>query len=157
MKKLISLLLCALMIMSLSIAAFAAPAPDVGDESFAPAGTNKPGAEVQAHSHIWTADGTVNGDYTYRDEFFCAIPVYPQYKCSCGAKKPGDNPIDYKFPVPHNGAPYAASCNGTIQTWQCTCNRCGGRFITTRDCPAGPHTPGYCNVLPVSIDIKEVM
>ncbi len=145
MKKMISLVLCALMAASLCLTAFAVDAP--GSEG---------GIQPQNHIHSWIEDGTVNGGYTYHDELFCSIPVYNRYTCTCGAVTIGSAPIGYKFPIPHKGPPYAASCDGGTQTWRCTCNTCGGHYIETWPCLGKDHKNG-CSALPVSLDTITVM
>lgn len=150
MKKLISLILCALTIMTLSLTAFATPAPvDKSGETMSPAGSNKPSAEVQSTcAHSWGYVRTVYNGYVWRSNSTCALEVCHKLRCNICNIATKDE-FEYMDPASHSGSVYAASCSGTVQTWHCTCSRCGGHFTKTITCPGGPHTPGYCKVLPV--------
>lgn len=98
MKRFISLLLCALMVLSLFTTAFALPTN--GDD-----------------------DATLNGIRTPSPSFVC---------------------------VHYGGTLYSATCNGTEQTWYYrNCVFCKRYYTSTRSCPAGPHNPARCDVLPI--------
>lgn len=150
MKKFTSFFLCALTIMTLSLTAFAAPAPD-GKSGETMSGSNKPSAEVQATTHTCIGGETVGYTWdthiSYINNDTCGRRGYIYKRCViCGDVV---TEISYTDTASHSGSVYAASCSGTVQTWHCTCSKCGGHFTKTITCPGGPHTPGYCKVLPV--------
>lgn len=147
MKKLISLLLCALILVSLSIPAFAASASEnSGVGSMSPAGANKPEAEAQAtaHTHDWVWQYSVNGGYTAKGSG-CAAITYHKYTCACGAT------YDAREIGPeesHSGALFSASCDGHWQTWTYDCKKCNSSYNEMKMCPNKGHT-GPCTRLPV--------
>ena len=149
MKKLISFFLSALTLVSLSLTAFAAPASEsAGDASMSPASSNKPGVEVQATTHMCIKGSLVgrtwDTNYTYFDENTCRRGVYSYYSCTICNGLIFETTYDT---ASHSGPVYAASCSGTVQTWHCTCSRCGGRYTETHACQGKDHRNG-CQWLP---------
>lgn len=145
MKKLISLFLCALMVMSLSATAFAMPINGDDDATLnGTGGTTQPGAEPQSHTHSWEWVSTSNGGYQSQGNG-CAQVIYRKWKCPCGATYES---TETGKTEPHSGPVYAASCNGSTQTWQRTCSKCGDHYTTTTPCPGKDHKNG-CQWLPV--------
>lgn len=149
MKKLISFFLCALTLVSLSLTAFAAPAAESkGNSPIFPAGSNKPGAEVQdaTHKHNWVWQYSTNGGYKVSNSG-CAAIIWHHAECACGAT---DDSRIIEPEKPHSGGTlYNATCNGADQTWYYTsCSRCGHYYTETHACLGKDHKSG-CRWLPV--------
>lgn len=150
MKKLISLLLCALMLVSLSIPAFAASASEnSGVGSMSPAGANKPEAEVQSTciNHSWGYFETVYNGYVWRSNSTCALEVCHRYRCNNCNVAPRVI-LEYMDPASHSGALFSASCDGHWQTWTYDCKRCNSPYNEMKICPNKGHQ-GPCTRLPV--------
>lgn len=141
MKKMISLVLCALMAASLCLTAFAVDAP--GGEA---------GIDPQSscpHTERISMDASVDkGTFVNQGDGTCANPSFNKEKCTaCGKIFFAYTPI-YVNATAHSGSPYQASCNGTTQTWHCNCGRCGAYYVETHTCYAPSHKNG-CPALPV--------
>ncbi len=155
MKKLISLLLCALMITSLSLTAFAAPASESkGNSPIFPASTSEPDAEVQAYctTHsINYADPIVDVGprVAIPGTGTCGQPISHSYRCrNCPYKTDPENK-GYQSILSHNYMRDITSrCDGYTQylTYGCSYG-CGSSTVTTRVCPSAGHS-GACRWLP---------
>lgn len=141
MKRFLSLLLCALMLMSLTVAAFALTPEEESKEPMSPPIS---GAEPQACDHHWvyTAGAPI---YEYLDNTYCLETARRIRRCSCGVMEIEDMGTE---PVPHDGPVYNAYCSGGMQTWFCTCNHCYNSYTIQFTCPGKDHRSG-CNWLPL--------
>lgn len=139
MKKILSLVLVVVMIMAMTIPAFAASTDEV-----APCADTCTSHTV--NNPIYTED-----DYEY-------VAAGPGKNCrkitttyyECGVCHKIFSNVTSRILVSHSKTPVDASCNGTYQTIKYNCKNCGGYYYTTDDepCPGAVHTPGKCNWLP---------
>lgn len=151
MKKLLSLALCAVMLMALALVAFADEPHDSIPDYINGTGGSKPGAEPMdfcVHTYI-----TVKASDRYISEgpSGCSRRIAYVTSCTkCGAFL-DDASYTEKFPVtPHNNRVYQATCNGVTQIWYNRCSNCNYTSTENKPCPAAPHKNG-CNFLPVAV------
>lgn len=137
-KKLVTLLLALMVLLSLGVPAFANAPIEVEP-------LNGPCA------HTWVKQ---TSDIRYRslDDEYCQ-PYQQVYQiCSkCNAVNPDydihDEWLAYKQKHKKSSLIYA-TCNGTTQSWYYQCVRCGYAIYEKYDCPKAGHT-GPCNWLPI--------
>lgn len=157
MKKILALTLCVVMLMALSLTAFAdAPNDRCEIDSTNSTGGSNPGAEPQATCghNSWRIE-------PYYDTTECAyvsnaghhFAMYDKMVCTvCGCLyslvRNGFGPT-----VPHSGGTlYNATCNGTTQTWYYrSCSACHANYTTLIPCAGGPHPNRPCIWLPLSV------
>lgn len=133
MKKILSLVLAVVMIMAMAIPAFAASENEVAP------------CAVCTGAHT---KGTYQGKDTYYQKYgeMCQFFVVKHYECSVCHKLFSETTITTEN---HNKIIKTATCNGTTQTWNQRCSKCGGYFTKYVTCPEAGHTPGNCSRLPI--------
>lgn len=136
MKKILSLVLAVVMIMAMTIPAFAATADEVAPCAVC-TGSHTPGT--------FQSYGT---DYAYGGTTKCNYVRIAFYECSV-CHKNFDTIVEVIKTLDHNPKMSDSSCNGTTQTVKWNCTRCGG-FVkyTYPACPNAGHS-GNCQWLPV--------
>ncbi len=156
MKKLLSLALCAVMLMPLALTAFAdEPLPDDPLFYMHSTGGSEPGAEPQAYctTHTWDYANpsiTTGSRQTYPSDITCcAYPVVYTFRCrNCPATMKETR--GYQNILTHNyNRGLTSSCNGTTQslTYGCAYG-CPATTIRTQRCPGAGHSSNYCRWLP---------
>lgn len=134
MKKILSLVLAVLVIMAMTIPAFAV------EEDVAP-------CAVICTTHT---KGTYQGrSYTseYGSTTICYTVVTDFYECATCHKI--YSVLVSKTAGSHSTSVLSASCNGTTQTWVNRCTKCAFKITTYHPCPKPGHISGNCNWLPI--------
>ena len=140
MKKILALVLAVVMIMAMTVPAFAATEDEV-----APCATScskhTPGTNL-GEDHDYNSTGSGTGKK-------CHYTVTTYYRCSVC------DDIFSKVTVSkyynHVATPVHATCNGEYQTIKYNCYNCGGYYYTdyNHPCPGAGHISGNCNWLPI--------
>lgn len=154
MKKCLSLLLCMIMLLSLSLSAFAEPPEATGTAAIDSIPGNEPGAEPMAScTHEFAA---IKGSEGYTNQGSAGCQHYTEYltMCiKCGLFVTSNKAYDSSI-TPHTGGTLTrATCNGGKQTWYYTsCSNCHSSYTKSLACPGGNHGNGPCNWLPLSLE-----
>lgn len=136
MKKILSLVLAVVMIMAMTVPAFAATENEI-TPCAACTGSHTPGT-FQSYDY----------DYRYGNATTCNKVKIAFYECSVCHKI-----FEYSVTViavdNHTPEKTSATCDGTTQKVRWTCSKCGG-FVkyTYQNCPNAGHS-GSCQWLPV--------
>lgn len=148
MKKFMSLLLCALMVMSLTLTAFAIPPEAPGTEPMSP--TN-PGAEPQVTctNHIYVNYQDRNKSITNFGDGTCGYEVYLVGTCKFCKDEDWQETGRKSGVASHTYTLSSATCNGYDQTRHYNCTRgCGASKTETKRCLMAGHSGG-CQWLPI--------
>lgn len=132
MKKILSLVLVVVMIMAMSIPAFAATTDDV-----APC--------IACNGNHTYDEAVVQTTYEYSRNG-CVKVVTRHYKCRYCTSAYTAPPEETT--LPHNYNLYDATCDGTTQTHYYKCSRCKHIDTESVRCPNAVHS-GTCTRLPV--------
>lgn len=132
MKKIFSLILAVVMIMAVSIPAFAAQ-PET--------------AKPQACNHTW-GPATTSTVWAKHNDSQCKKTVYVTKVCTKCAEVNQTSSVTYPY---HGATISSASCDGTTQTHKYNCPNCGAyRYTKWVACPgAGTTHKGGCQWLPL--------
>lgn len=124
MKKILSLILAVVMIMVMSIPAYAAVAGCSHEYS-------------ETITPVWRFDDEENHRKVFVTTYLCGKCAY-----SYQIEEPTSTVDD------HTSTYVSASCNGTTQTHVKYCSTCYTTYSVPFTCPRAPHT-GNCNWLPI--------
>lgn len=126
MRKVLSLTLAVILIMAVTIPAFAA----------------------DSCTHSWQANAPtyVDGKGINATSTTCQRYTVTTKTCTkCGATQVS---YSYSSAMSHSGTIKSASCNGTVQTHTYLCRYCNTYYTKTVTCPGAGHTGG-CQYLPI--------